>query len=38
MKPIAYVGAENSYYGLGDKLGNAFSMGKYFKSNKSNKS
>jgi len=28
MKPISYLGNENSYYGLGNKLGNAFSLGK----------
>lgn len=34
MKPISFVGSDNSYYGLGVKLGNAFSIGKDFDSNK----
>jgi len=34
MKPISFVGTDNSYYGLGARLGNAFSIGKDFKSNK----
>lgn len=31
LKPISFVGNDRGYYGLGDKLGNAFSIGKDFK-------
>ncbi|NOW05227.1 flavin reductase family protein [Clostridium beijerinckii] len=31
LKPISFVGNDSGYYGLGDKLGNAFSIGKNFK-------
>ncbi len=31
LKPILFVGNDRSYYGLGDKLGNAFSIGEDFK-------
>lgn len=31
LKPISFVGNDRGYYGLGDKLENAFSIGKDFK-------
>lgn len=31
LKPISFVGNDRGYYGLGDKLGNAFSIGEDFK-------
>jgi hypothetical protein len=34
LKPISFVGNDYSYYGLGTKLGKAFSIGNDFKHNK----